>query len=302
MTGAMASTLTERGVLKIGGPDAGSFLQGLVTNNVDLAGPGTAVYAALLTPQGKFLFDFFIIADPADKSALLLDCDGARTDALLKRLAMYKLRAKVTIEDVSETMEVAVLWHGDGTPMTEGPGFADPRLAAMGRRIIGPEAKIQAAITEAGAQAAPETAWHSLRIANGVGDAARDFEPDRTFPLEVNFAEMNGVDFHKGCFVGQEVTSRTKRRGSVRKRLLPVHVEGDMPEPGTPIKGGAREIGTILSTDAASARALALMRLDLIRSAVLEAGLAEIRPEIPAWLPVSLDGNGAEAGDGAASE
>ena len=174
--------------------------------------------------------------------------------------------------------------------MADGPGLPDPRNAQMGRRAIFPAKGAEAAITAAKAAEAPEEAWHRHRISLGIGEAAEDFEPDRTFPLEVNFAELNGIDFHKGCFVGQEVTSRTKRRGSVRKRLLPVHGEGDMPEPGTPVKGGVREVGTIHSTDAESERALALLRLDLIGSAVLEAGQAEIRPGIPGWLEVSLDG------------
>lgn len=297
MAGAMASALTERGVLRIGGPEARSFLQGLVTNNVDLADGTQLVYSALLTPQGKFLFDFFMAADPADKDAGLLDCDGARAGELAKRLAMYKLRAKVEIEDRSETMGVAVFWHEDGSPMTEGPGLADPRLAALGRRAVMARSEIKGAIAAAKATSAPEDAWHRHRISLGIGDAAKDFEPDRTFPLEVNFAELNGIDFQKGCFVGQEVTSRTKRRGSVRKRLLPVLVEGDMPAHGTPIKGGNREVGTILSTDAEAGRALALVRLDLIRDSILEAGLSEIRPEIPGWLDIET-GEGKEDGAG----
>ncbi|MEQ9152047.1 MAG: folate-binding protein [Parvibaculum sp.] len=297
MAGALASALTERGVLRIGGPEARSFLQGLVTNNVDRADGSRLVYSALLTPQGKFLFDFFMAADPADKDAVLLDCDGARAGELAKRLAMYKLRAKVEIEDRSETMGVAAFWHEDGSAMAEGPGLADPRLAAMGRRAIMAKSGIEGAIAAAKATSAPEDAWHRHRISLGIGDAAKDFEPDRTFPLEVNFAELNGIDFQKGCFVGQEVTSRTKRRGSVRKRLLPVDVEGDMPAHGTPIKGGAREVGTILSTDAEAGRALALVRLDLIRDSILEAGLSEIRPEIPGWLDIET-GEGKENGAG----
>jgi len=284
MAGALASPLSGRGVLRIAGEEARSFLQNLVTNNVERVAPGHAVYAALLTPQGKFLFDFFMCADPADAEAVLLDCDGARAGDLAKRLTMYKLRAKVTIDDLSESLGVAAIWHEDGTPVPEGPGCADPRLSAMGRRAILPKAEIEAAIKAAGAEAVSESAWHRHRIGLGVGDAARDFEPDRTFPLEVNFDELNGIDFHKGCYVGQEVTSRTKRRGSVRKRLLPVHVEGDLPPPDTPIKGGAREVGTIFSGDAETSRALALIRLDLIGGSVLEAGAAEIQPEIPAWL------------------
>jgi folate-binding protein YgfZ len=284
----MASALEERGIIRVSGPEARSFLQNLVTNNVDRADGGNLVYSALLTPQGKFLFDFFMSADPAGESAVLLDCDGARIADLVKRLTMYKLRAKVEIADISGERSVVAFWREDAQPMADGPGLPDPRHGAMGRRAILPRDGFDDSIKAAGATAAPESAWHSHRIRLGIGDAALDFEPDRTFPLEVNFAELNGIDFHKGCFVGQEVTSRTKRRGSVRKRLLPVHVEGDMPAPGTPVKGGVREVGTIYSTDAETGRALALLRLDLIKSAVLEAGLSEIRPEVPEWLEASI--------------
>lgn len=286
--GAMASTLAERGIIRVSGPEARSFLQNLVTNNVDRADSKNLIYSALLTPQGKFLFDFFMTADPDDESAILLDCDGARIADLVKRLTMYKLRAKVEIADISAEKAVVAFWNEDTAPMPEGPGLPDPRHEAMGRRAILARDKVDEAIKAASAATAPESAWHSHRIGLGIGDAANDFEPDRTFPLEVNFAELNGIDFRKGCFVGQEVTSRTKRRGSVRKRLLPVHVEGEMPAPGTPIKGGVREVGLIYSTDAETGRALALLRLDLIRSAVLEAGFSEIRPDVPEWLEASI--------------
>lgn len=296
MAGRFASVLSGRGVIRVSGEEARSFLQNLVTNNVEKAKGAQAVYSALLTPQGKFLFDFFISEDPAAPGALLLDCDGARAGDLVKRLSMYKLRAKVDIEDKSGEFAVIAFWNGDVSPMPEGPGLPDPRHAAMGRRAILPKDGVEAAIAAAGAEQAPETAWHSHRIGLGIGDAAQDFEPDRTFPLEVNFDELNGIDFHKGCYIGQEVTSRTKRRGSVRKRLLPVHVEGEMPKRGTPVKGGAREVGTIFSTDAETERALALIRLDLIKGSVLEAETAEIRPEIPEWLPVEM-AEGAVNGD-----
>lgn len=294
--GALASALTGRGLVRLGGPEARSLLQGLVTNNVEAADGTRLVYSALLTPQGKFLFDFFMAADPADPEAVLLDCDAARTGELVKRLTLYKLRAKVEIEDRSDGFTVIAFWNEDGSPVDRGPGLPDPRHAAMGRRAICPAAEAEGLIAGSGARKVPESTWHAHRISLGIGDSARDFEPDRTFPLEANFAELNGIDFHKGCFVGQEVTSRTKRRGSVRKRLLPVHVEGGMPAPGTPVKGGMREVGTIFSTDEETGSALALLRLDLLNGAVLEAGQAEIVPRIPEWLMAHLgDESGADA-------
>lgn len=286
MNAVKACALKERGVLRVGGPEARSFLQGLITNNVELAQGEQAIYAALLTPQGKFLFDFFVSADSKDKAVVLLDCDGARAGDLIKRLTMYKLRAKVEIEDLSATHGVAVYWHEDGAPVAaDGPRLPDPRLAAMGARAILPKAALSALDGDA-------TAWHRHRIGLGVGDAAEDFEPDRTFPLEVNLDALQGIDFHKGCFVGQEVTSRTKRRGSVRKRLLPCAVEGDLPAPGTPVKAIAREVGTVFSGDAATSRVMALLRLDLIKDATVEAGPAGIVPEFPGWLGLDAEAEG----------
>lgn len=276
-----ASILPERGVLRVGGAEARAFLQNLVTNNVDLADGTRAVYSGLLTPQGKFLFDFFIAVDPAKGGdALLLDCDGARIGELQKRLNFYKLRAQVTIEDVSASHKVMAIWGGDAPK----GAFADPRLAALGARLIAADPKV------AGAEAATPADYHHHRIALGVGDAAHDFEPDRTFPLEVNFEEMNGVDFQKGCFIGQEVTSRTKRRGTVRKRLLPCTVEGDMPKPRTPVRSVGREVGTVFSVDREGGWVLALLRLDLLNGAPLEIGDATLTPHKPAWAHFELEG------------
>lgn len=284
-----ASVLPERGVLRLGGAEARPFLQGLVTNNVDLAEPGRAVYAALLTPQGKFLFDFFVTAED---DALILDCDGARRADLMKRLAFYKLRAKVEIEDLSATRKVVAFW-GAEPPALPGLSFADPRLAALGRRLVAAEP--DEAVKASGAVPLSPADYHRHRIGLGVGDAARDFEPDRTFPLEANFDELNGIDFRKGCFIGQEVTSRTKRRGSVRKRLLPCRVEGDLPKPHTPVRASGREAGLVYSGDAESGRVLALLRLDLIDGVVLEAGDASLTPEKPDWATFELEGEADEA-------
>jgi len=285
MSGLKASLLPDRGVLRVGGADARPFLQGLITNNIDLVEGNRAIYAGLLTPQGKFLFDFFIIAAG---DGLLLDCDGARAADLLKRLTFYKLRADVTLENLGASHSVAALWDGQAAPAGT---FPDPRLAALGHRIV-TSTPVEAL---KGFTPATPADYHRHRIALGVGDAARDFEPDRTFPLEVNFDELNGIDFKKGCFVGQEVTSRTKRRGSVRKRLLPCRVEGDLPKPHTPVRSSGREAGMVFSGDAETSRVLALLRLDLIDGAVLEAGDASLTPEKPDWTNFELEGTSDEA-------
>lgn len=277
-----ASILPERGVLRVGGPEARVFLQNLITNNIDLVDSSRAIYAGLLTPQGKFLFDFIISADPAS-DGLLFDCDGARKADLVKRLNFYKLRANVTIEDVSDKLQVMAIW-GDGDVGAVAGAHADPRLPALGARLIAAEPSV------AGAEAAIPAEYHAHRIALGVGDAAKDFEPDRTFPLEVNFEEMNGVDFQKGCFVGQEVTSRTKRRGNVRKRLLPCDVIGEMPKPHTPIRSVGREVGTVFSVDNAGARVLALIRLDFLSGAPLEIGDTVLTAHKPSWAHFAMPG------------
>jgi folate-binding protein YgfZ len=278
-----AAALPERGVLRVGGAEARPFLQNLVTNNVDLADGTQAVYAGLLTPQGKFLFDFII---SGDGDGLLLDCDGARAGELVKRLNFYKLRAQVTIEDISASHSVVAVWGG-GEAKARG-AVADPRLPALGARIV--TAKPDECLKAAGADAATPADYHRHRISLGVGDAAHDFEPDRTFPLEVNFDELHGIDFQKGCFIGQEVTSRTKRRGSVRKRLLPCIVEGDLPKPHTPVRAAAREVGTVFSGDAETGRVMALLRLDLINGATLEAGYSGLTPEKPHWASFEIEG------------
>lgn len=277
-----ASILPERGVLRVGGADARAFLQNLITNNVDFVDDSHAIYTGLLTPQGKFLFDFFIQTDKTD-DGLLIDCDGARADDLVKRLTFYKLRAAVTIENLSDKLKVMAIWGSDEA-MKIADARPDPRLPAMGARLIAPSPQAP------GAAAATPADYHTHRIALGVGDSIKDFEPDRTFPLEVNFEEMNGVDFQKGCFIGQEVTSRTKRRGTVRKRLLPCDVMGVMPKPHTPITSIGREVGTVFSVDNENERVMALLRLDLINKAPLEIGDTVLTPHKPYWAHFEMRG------------
>lgn len=283
-----ATILPDRGVLRVGGPEARTFLQNLITNNVDLVDGTRAVYAALLTPQGKFLFDFFISKDDeggAGSDAVLLDCDGARAADLVKRLNFYKLRADVTIENLSDTLKVMAVWGDDVVTISLGGAHTDPRIPQMGIRIVSADPKV------AGAEAATPADYHAHRIALGVGDAAKDFEPDRSFPLEVNFEEMHGVDFQKGCFIGQEVTSRTKRRGNVRKRLIPCDVEGNVPKPHTPVQSVGREVGTVFSVDKTGGRVLALLRLDLLNGAPLEVDSdTTLTPHKPVWAQFALAG------------
>jgi len=284
------ATLADRMILAVGGADARSFLQALVSNDVAKATAGQAIYAALLTPQGKFLFDFILIEHDG---RLLLDCEAARAPALAKRLGLYRLRAEVAIEPLAD-WRVLAAW-GDGAAaafeLTERAGCAtawqggtalvDPRLAMLGIRLLLPA---RASLPALAAATADDYDRH--RLALGVPDGSRDIEVEKATLLESNFEDLNGVDFTKGCYVGQEVTARTKYRGLVRKRLMRVDFEGPPPMPGTPITLGDSEVGTLLSGH--QGMALALLRLEQVDEAVrsgspLTAAGRVVRPVKPAW-------------------
>jgi folate-binding protein YgfZ len=239
----MALELTNRAVIGLCGPEAREYLQGLITNDVTKVAPGRAVYAALLTPQGKILFDF-LIAEGAD--GLLLDCTREARAALIKRLSLYKLRAKV---EISARDDLGVLLDADG-------GFADPRLPALGNR----------AIAAAGHAPSGDEAYLARRLALGVPEGA-DFGSDRMFALDAGLDELHGVAFDKGCYVGQELTARMKHRGTARKRLLSVATKDGnaLPALDTPIKAKDQEVGAIASTY--GARGFALVRLDRLAEA-----------------------------------
>ncbi len=290
------SALPERGLISLSGGDARRFLQDLVSNDIDRVGTARAVYAALLTPQGKYLFDFFVTAT-AD--ALLLDCERERLPALMKRLAMYRLRADVEIHDASDELAVHVAYGeaalaaldlpaepGAGRDFAGGTAFVDPRLAAAGARIIATRGSAEAALEAQGFVAAPADDYDALRLGLGLPDGSRDLEFDRTILLEGNFEELNGVDFQKGCFVGQEVTARSKYRGLVKKRLLPVRIEGPLPAPETPVMLGDKEAGVVRS--GRDGIAMALLRLERVAAArdsgeALSAGEAKLLPLTPEW-------------------
>jgi len=243
--------LTDRAVIAVSGPEAHSYLQGLVTNDVERAAAG--LYAALLTPQGKILFDFLI---SEQDGAILLDCRHESREALVKRLSMYKLRAKVEIAPRDDL----------GVFVGEGP--ADPRLAALGLRSIAPKH-----------EAAPGgAAYLAHRLDMGVPEG-NDFGSDRMFALDADLGELNAVSFDKGCYVGQELTARMKHRGTARKRLLPV--EGGEGPPGTPVTAGGKDIGEMASAHFALIR---LDRLDEAQGAPVSAGSNAVDLIKPSWL------------------
>ena len=286
---ASYALLDGRGVLEVADADRVAFLQGLVSNDVTKAGPARAVFAALLTAQGKYLHDFFIVALG---DALYLDCEGARVADLKKRLSLYKLRSKVMIEDASGRYVVAAAW-GDGVlarfglnaagaakSFTGGLAYADPRLDALGARFLIPRGN-ESEIAALGFSRVDAAAYDKHRLALGVPDGSRDLEVEKSILLENGFEELNGVDFQKGCYMGQELTARTKYRALIRKRLLPVTVEGKLPAPGTAITADGEEVGELRS--GADGMALAMLKLDALE-AKLSAGGAKLVPQKPEWM------------------
>lgn len=292
MTSSTYVALGGRSLIRLTGDDATDFLQALVTNDVERVSERRAVYAALLTAQGKYLHDFFMFRH---RGALWLDCEAARLDDLLRRLTRYKLRARVEMERIGSDLSIFALPvagaldldQGAAAPFGGGIAYGDPRMAAMGARCALPPD--QAAATLAGAGFTEETPeiYDRLRMTLGLPDGSHDMAVEGALPLENGLEELNGIDFDKGCYVGQEVTTRMKSRNLVRKRLLPVAIDGTPPAPGTPVMWGADEAGEIRAA-ANDGGGLALLRLDQMAAAregggALTAGDAVIRPLKPGW-------------------
>ncbi|TFG88061.1 MAG: folate-binding protein [Hyphomicrobiales bacterium] len=288
MSHCRATLLADRGVLRVTGADAHKLLQGVITNNLDKAQGGAAIHAGLLSPQGKILFDFFVAADG---DGFLIEAAKDRLAELAKRLGIYRLRAQVEIAEAPE-FTVAAAWGGAPNIPEGAIAFADPRLAELGVRILLPAG---ASVADLGCAQAGEADYHALRIKLGVPESGRDYGLGDTFPHEALFDQLNGVDFKKGCFVGQEVVARMQHRGTTRTRVVPV--EGDAPlTTGVEVKAGELPIGPIGSVDGAVG--LALLRLDRAEEAAskgtpLTAGDVTItlhRPafaqfDVPAALP-----------------
>ncbi len=288
--------LAHRGLLRVSGPDLVDFLQGLVSNDVRQACDDRAIWAALLTPQGKFLHDLFLVGDGA--GGLWLDSEADRLEQLRKKLMLYRLRSKVDI--AAETAWSVSVLFGDGAlaalglasqagaakPLGKGVCFTDPRLPELGARAILPAGEADALLAERGFARADAAAYESLRIGLGVPDGSRDMAVDKATLLENGFEELRGVDWDKGCFMGQELTARTKYRGLVKKRLLPVAVDGPLPAPGTLVMFEGKEAGEVRS--GVADQALALLRLDTLKKAAdsgtpLLADQAELHPKKPDW-------------------
>ena len=299
--------LDHRAVLTLAGPDVRSFLQGIVSNDVARVSTDRAVWSAFLTPQGKFLHEFFLIERPSGdpnaeggETLFWLECESERRADLLRRLRMYKLRATVELSDAGEDLAVAALFGpgvcealglAAGAPglardFAAGAAFVDPRLGELGARALLPRDGADAALQAAGFAPSGVEAYDGLRIGLGVPDGSRDLEVEKSLLLESGFDELNGLDWDKGCYMGQELTARTRYRGLTKKRLLPVEIDGPVPEPGTVVRSGEREAGVLRST--ADGRGLALLRLEHLgeEAAPLTAGEARLTVVKPAWLQI----------------
>ncbi len=264
-----AAFLPDRGVVKVSGSDARDFLNGLVTTDVTLLRPGLGRFGALLTPQGKITTDFLITEAPSGHGGgFLIDCPRALAQGLADKLGFYRLRAKVSIENLSDSLGVLAAWDGDPA-LKPDLAFADPRDAALGWRILVPEELAQRAADLIGAEMVDSKAYDARRIASGVPRGGLDFIYGDAFPHETNMDRLHGVDFDKGCYVGQEVVSRMQHRGTARTRTVRIILDGPAPEPGAAILAGDKAIGTMGSTSGENG--LALIRTDRVADA-LEAG------------------------------
>jgi len=289
-----AALLPDRGVVKVAGDDARKFLNGLLTCDLDKVAPGRAAFAALLTPQGKIIADFLLAeAPPADGGGFFLDCPRVLTPGLAQRLNFYKLRAKVIVEDLSEILGVLAIWDGAGG--TEyGLCYRDPRLPDLGARCMLPPHLAAEAAADLGAALAEPAAYEAHRIALGVPRGGLDFIYGDAFPHETDMDQLGGIDFDKGCFVGQEVVSRIEHRGTARSRIVPVAYDGFAPEAGMPVNAGEKTVGTFGSS--AQGRGLALLRLDRAADALaaglpLAAGGVELRLAKPRWARFAFPGD-----------
>jgi folate-binding protein YgfZ len=280
--------LEDRAVLAIAGPDRVSFLQGLISNDVARVSNERAIYGAFLTAQGKYLHDFMLVERD---DTLWLDGEAARLADLKRRLSMYRLRAKVTLDERPDLAVAAILdasalglpaEPGAARLLDTGIAFTDPRLPALGARVVLPRDDIRPLLAATGLNEGDFAEYDRLRLALGIPDGSRDLVSDKTILLEAGFDELNGIDWNKGCYIGQELTARTKYRGLIKKRLFPVSIDGPAPEPGALVMQGGHEAGEMRSSR--DGLGLALLRLETIGEDGLTAGGSTVSPSTPDWM------------------
>jgi tRNA-modifying protein YgfZ len=289
-----AALLQDRGVVKVAGEDARTYLHGLISADVLKLTAGAARFGALLSPQGKIIADFIVVEAPTtDGGGFFLDLPRALAATLVAKLNLYKLRSRVIAEDLSDILGVVAGWDGDGAS-AYGLSYRDPRLPALGLRVVvAPQraAEIAAAL---GAVLVDASEYEAHRIALGIPRGGIDFSYGDAFPHEADMDQLDGIDFAKGCYVGQEVVSRIEHRGIARTRAVPIRYRGALPQAGAAITAGEREIGIMGSS--AGGRGLALLRLDraadaLSRGEPLLAGGAPIELVKPDWARFAFPGD-----------
>jgi len=254
--------LGNRALISVRGPDARSFLNNLLTQDVSHLTPGTVRFAGLLSPPGRLLFDLFVVGKT---DGVTLDVDAQQRDALMQRMSMYRLRAQVEI--VADQRPVLVSWPD----VAEG-FVADPRTPLLGGRAYGNAPAVTATAAD----------WETHRLGVGVPDPTHDTGQDKTYPIDANFDLLNGIDFAKGCFVGQETTSRMKRRGDIKKRMLPITFEGPLPLRGAEVLNGDLRVGEVLTGQ--TGVAMALVRLDRLEGELTVDG-RPVAVRWPVWMP-----------------
>lgn len=286
-----AAILDERAVLRITGGDARKFLENIITNDVDSLGQDQARFAALLTPQGKIVADFFVVgANEEDGGGFLLDVPAALAEDVAKKLGFYKLRATVTIEPRPDLAVAVIL---DGRANAElGIVFNDPRHADLGQRIVLPAAEAKSDLENAGFAVSETSDYHAKRIALGIPDGGKDFVYSDAYPHEADMDQLNGIDFKKGCFIGQEVVSRMERKTTPRARIVQATFD-TAPFPGVPVKVGDKPVGNMGS--GVNGKGIALVRLDRVHDALakgekITAGGIEISLKKPAWARFAFPG------------
>ncbi len=279
-----AALLSDRSIVRATGPDVTKLLNDLLTTEIATLGPGQARHTALLTPQGKILFDALVIKD---KAGFLFDIAADRAEEFVQRLTLYKLRSDAVFEETGDAFAVAVAWGDERATPDDPPGLAyrDPRLPALGWRIVAPPHALNTWLEVASAEGT-ELGYHDHRIRLGVPEGGKDFGSD-DFPHDAMLDQLHGVDFDKGCFVGQEVVSRMKHRGTARRRILPVAIDG-VALSGSEVSAGDRTIGTLGSVYGDAG--LAMLRLDRLPTdgTPLRAGSATVTPSRPGWAKFEL--------------
>lgn len=292
-----AVQLENRALISVSGTDAEHFLQNIITADLDVLAGGEAKPAALLTPQGKILFDFLISRDSRD--GLILECRADIADDFVRRLMLYKLRAKVDISLQDQPL-VAVSWQGESETSDSDSASSQTDSSSLRDLRFPSSAKVLRIYGQPAGASTDIDAWHAFRIAHGIAESGTDYQLGDAFPHDVLLDQTGGVGFRKGCYVGQEVVSRMQHRGTARRRVLIVAADSELPAPGTDILADGRSAGTLGSVTGRSG--LAIARIDKIKAA-MDAGApicadgVAVTLEIPAWATFSFPEEAAAAGD-----